>query len=587
MVFAKDGEDNMEKQIKSLSRKRKILTYIIYTFCSIVSVCVISVLLFKLNPSQNAPGALGSACMDIVSMLVLLILVISLTTEKEMMGRTSKLFLALMLGTKWALFFDFLTWSLDGSLEYDGWTYLFTVASLCSGAILGAVFVMYLSSYLDDMYNLKKTWLSAKVCFVCNIVAFVLTFVLAITKTAFVFVDGHYVVGALYDVITVLPILTLIYMCGYAIAHVKIIGIHDAIAVAVYIFIMIIGAVMEAVLGVGTTYVAVSIADVFIFVMLQNKLIDRAEKQKDILTEKIDEEKKKVEKWMYRSNIDEVTGFLNRHAYEGEIASLKKNGVSDDFVYVSMDVNSLKVVNDTLGHEAGDELIVGACTCMKQCFGKYGKLYRIGGDEFVALINVEPSMLDKTIEKFNEDIRNWRGKLVSHVAISAGYVTKAEAENMSLHQMAVLADKRMYESKTKFYQNKGVDRRGQKDAHVALCGLYSKILRINLTNDTYQIVDMDESEMLEEKGFSPNLSGWLREFASHGQVHPEDVEEYYSKTDTEYLREYFANNNSFLRIFYRRKFGEVYRKVMMEIIPTNDYRENSQSMFLYVKDIEQ
>ena len=577
----------MEMHKPDLSKRRKILNFIILLFCSIVTVCVIWSLLFKIDPDQTAPGALGSACMDIVCMIVLLIFVLSITLDREKMGRTTKLFLCMMLGTKWALFFDYLTWSSDGSLAYGGWTYLFTIASLCSGAVIGAVFVMYLASYLDDMYSHKRAWRSGKVCCGCNIFAFVLTLVLAVTNTAFVFVDGHYETGALYDVVTVIPVLTLVYMSVYAIAHFKIIGKHDTIVVAVYIFTMIIGALMEAVYGIGTTYVAITIADVFIFVMLQNRMIDRAKRQKNILEEKVDEEKRNVAKWMQRSNTDEVTGFYNRHAYEEEIASLEKNGLPDDFVYVSMDVNGLKMVNDTLGHEAGDELIVGACSCMDQCFGAYGNLYRTGGDEFTALIYISDSSLEAVKKEFIEVAKDWRGNLIDHLTISSGYVTKEEAKDMTLHQIAVLADKRMYENKTKYYQNKGIDRRGQKDAHVALCASYSKILKVNISDDTYQIVNMDIDEKTAEKGFSKKLSEWFCDFASAGQVHPDDIEEYKAKTKLEYISDYFKNNDSAFRIFYRRKYDDQYRKVMMEMIPTNDYSDNSQSLFLYVKDIEQ
>ena len=108
---------------------------------------VFAVLIFVYEPNLNSPGALGSACMDIVCMLILLILIVSLTFGRDEIGRTTRLFLKLMLGTMWALFFDFLTWSLDGSLKYGGWTYIFTIASLCSASILAAVLVLYLSSF--------------------------------------------------------------------------------------------------------------------------------------------------------------------------------------------------------------------------------------------------------------------------------------------------------------------------------------------------------------------------------------------------------------------------------------------------------
>ncbi|MCR5741555.1 MAG: diguanylate cyclase [Gammaproteobacteria bacterium] len=44
------------------------------------------------------------------------------------------------------------------------------------------------------------------------------------------------------------------------------------------------------------------------------------------------------------------------------------------------DINGLKTENDTIGHEAGDELICGSAECMKNAFSRHGKIYRVGGD---------------------------------------------------------------------------------------------------------------------------------------------------------------------------------------------------------------
>lgn len=61
------------------------------------------------------------------------------------------------------------------------------------------------------------------------------------------------------------------------------------------------------------------------------------------------------------SNRDELTGCFNRRAYEEDIANLSRD---EEFIYASMDVNGLKVINDSLGHAAGDELLCGAASCM-------------------------------------------------------------------------------------------------------------------------------------------------------------------------------------------------------------------------------
>ena len=562
----------MENSKRDLTVRQIWLRILIFMFCFAVTVSVIAVLLFAYDPNQNSPGALGSACMDVISMITLLILILSIFFEKNRMGRTTKLCLALMLVTMWALFFDFLTWALDGSLAYGTATYIFTIASLCSGSILGGIFVFYLSSYLWDMYRINA-FFSAKICLACDVVAFLLTFTLGVTQKAFVFVDGHYELGALYDAITVLPVLTLFYFTGYVIKHVKKIGVHDVVSVIVYIFMMIAGTLIEAQYGVGATYVSIMLADVFIFVMLQNKLID--------------EEKKNVAKWIRKSNTDEVTGFFNRHAYEVDMALLNKSDINDDFVYISMDVNGLKVVNDNLGHDAGDELIVGASSCMRLCFENYGKLYRIGGDEFVAMLTIPAGKISEVKERFEQITSEWQGEKNASLTISAGYVTLSEDKNRTLQDIAVLADKRMYESKRNYYQNKGVDRRGQRDAHVALCNMYSKILKINLSDDSYQIVNMDMSEQTQEKGFSENISEWLADFAKKEQVHPEDADEFLAKTDSKYIAEYLKNSNTVLRLFYRRKIGDEYKRAMMEIIPSSDYSDDDKKLFLYVKDVSE
>lgn len=62
-------------------------------------------------------------------------------------------------------------------------------------------------------------------------------------------------------------------------------------------------------------------------------------------------------------------------------------------------------VSSTIGLEASDELLKGAAFCMKQCFGSYGKVYRIGDDEFAAVLMVDKKRL-KYIQRDFEEIMN-------------------------------------------------------------------------------------------------------------------------------------------------------------------------------------
>ena len=138
---------------------------------------------------------------------------------------------------------------------------------------------------------------------------------------------------------------------------------------------------------------------------------------------------------------------------------LQNNAIPDDFVYVSMDVNALKKVNDSQGHNAGDELLMGAAECLEKCFGKYGKLYRTGGDEFIALVQMNDEQIKESQRIIEEVTKKWDGKLVHQLAVSCGYVALTENPEMTIRQMADLADKRMYEAKNEFYRRTGLERR--------------------------------------------------------------------------------------------------------------------------------
>lgn len=162
------------------------------------------------------------------------------------------------------------------------------------------------------------------------------------------------------------------------------------------------------------------------------------------------------EKLLHTSNTDELTGCYNRRAYENDI---KKISQRSEFIYVAMDVNGLKKVNDTLGHAAGDELLQGAAVCMEQCFDYFGKIYRTGGDEFIAILSISEEQFKTIKQDFEDVVAKWSGKQVKSLAISYGYVASKEKEWNSVEEMAKVADDRMYENKTQYYRQHGMDRR--------------------------------------------------------------------------------------------------------------------------------
>ena len=280
---------------------------------------------------------------------------------------------------------------------------------------------------------------------------------------------------------------------------------------------------------------------------------------------------------------DQLTGAYNRRIYESEINRIVSMKIPSTICM--LDVNGLKVVNDNLGHDAGDELIKGACDCISKVFGKMGKVCRIGGDEFSVLIETSEVDDEKVLADFNNVVNSWHGKYVEKLSVSIGIEHVKEVSEETLMEALKSADSKMYTHKAEYYKSQGMDRRGQASAHQALCNLYTKILRINLTSDSYVIVNMDNNEKLSAMGFSEKISEWLRDFGKTGQVHPDDLDEYLRLTDISFLSDYFRQGNSSITITYKRKYSDSFKQTSMEMIPADDYSDTNQSLFLYVKSV--
>jgi len=156
---------------------------------------------------------------------------------------------------------------------------------------------------------------------------------------------------------------------------------------------------------------------------------------------------------------DQATQLYNRRAFEEDKAQLLLKPMKTDLVYVTADVNGLKTANDTLGHAAGDELICGAADCLRAAFGRYGKIYRIGGDEFAAILSLSPDRLPEVQHELEAAMEAWSGKLVGKLSLSCGYVSSREFPSENLTELIRISDERMYAAKEAFYRRSGIDRR--------------------------------------------------------------------------------------------------------------------------------
>ena len=286
------------------------------------------------------------------------------------------------------------------------------------------------------------------------------------------------------------------------------------------------------------------------------------------------------------TEMDPLTGLLNRFAYEYRISELRKTGKwSDELILFMMDLNGLKNVNDSKGHDVGDAMIYDVAQCIRRSVGNRGECYRVGGDEFTVIITDETADPCAIRQKIKEEAAACHNENYS-ISISVGYCVGKEITDMRLEDLEKLADKRMYQDKENYYIAKGVNRRVKDEVFRMICDSYLIILKVNLDSGEMSIIRMDVRERDENCGSSRDFRTWLAEMVQCHMVYEEDIELLLKKADPDVLKKQFAEDKTqMVRIAYRHRVMDSYHKVMLEVVPDKEYYENQPIAYLYVKDI--
>lgn len=146
--------------------------------------------------------------------------------------------------------------------------------------------------------------------------------------------------------------------------------------------------------------------------------------------------------------VDQMTGVPNRSSCYRQIDALKKSGRTE-FVMIFVDINFLKLTNDTWGHEKGDELIRTVGELLKKRFSDNGFYGRWGGDEFIAChfgTLEETKKLMGDLEQEMEQL-NASGRFDFRMSLSWGYGESTEKAPLTPEQAINSADEAMYVAK--------------------------------------------------------------------------------------------------------------------------------------------
>ena len=163
----------------------------------------------------------------------------------------------------------------------------------------------------------------------------------------------------------------------------------------------------------------------------------------------------RINKLSDETNKDALTGVGSKTAYVRKTTDITNRVVKEggEFAVVMIDLNNLKIVNDGYGHKAGDMYILGCCHTICEVF-KHSPVYRIGGDEFVAILEghdyenrialTEKLKSDFTTSFEQEDRDPW-------LRFSAAVGMAENASDDTTYELVFKrADKAMYDDKAAF-----------------------------------------------------------------------------------------------------------------------------------------
>lgn len=144
---------------------------------------------------------------------------------------------------------------------------------------------------------------------------------------------------------------------------------------------------------------------------------------------------------------DELTQIHNRR-YCMEYMTRIKEMENVDYTVFCFDLNNLKVTNDTLGHAQGDILIRSAASVIVDAFEAHGIVARMGGDEFIAIIETaDPEKISSIIVEFRNKIQQKNEEIPNlNLSIAFGYAS-CNPKEYNIEKIYQLADDRMYENK--------------------------------------------------------------------------------------------------------------------------------------------
>lgn len=210
----------------------------------------------------------------------------------------------------------------------------------------------------------------------------------------------------------------------------------------------------------GQDYIAKPFQELEVLMRVKNQLLIQQQRQQLVeqnqqLEQEIKERCKAEAEVRQLSLTDELTGLYNRRGFfilaEHQLRTAWRTQMPCCLVFIDLD--GLKIVNDTLGHAVGDRLIVCAAQLLKQTFRDADIVARLGGDEFAVFIPACPEQTTDIGDRLKTAICNFNQicEPAERLSMSIGISQCTLGDRFSLSQLIAQADHLMYENKRAKY----------------------------------------------------------------------------------------------------------------------------------------
>lgn len=264
----------------------------------------------------------------------------------------------------------------------------------------------------------KIVWIILKVCILIGDSLLVAGFIQFIKVT-----PSNFYNDVMYDIYVTTFIISTVYLFSKAFHFNKRFQNRYQVELVEIMLLTTVGvAIQVANLKIKTCWLTISVASTFVYIYY-NELVQC---------------------------LDGMTGLLNQKSFSNYIEA--KENEEKKCIIIIMDVNDFKYINDHYGHAFGDKILIEVSKIIKRTYKKYGKCYRIGGDEFAVIMQTGWDEIEAINKKFISALEKSRLEIKDLPHVSWGY-SEYTPKNKDIHSLKDTnkeADDRMYANKKEF-----------------------------------------------------------------------------------------------------------------------------------------